>query len=184
MKFSIETAQRDEYSDIRAIIAESYTNQETNTDGDEVDMVDRLRSYSDYQSEFEVVAKSHDHQVIGHALMIPVTIRSLHHHHRIVSIVEVSVPKQYRDKGVGQALVYELENRAQLAGYPAVSAIDNTDFFYELGYVAAENFNIFSTMPVAVNANLIKPLTDGGLFKRSGKIYYPEEFYGVRRSES
>ncbi len=28
-----------------------------------------------------------------------------------------------------------------------------------------------------MNANLIKPLTDGSLFNKGGKIYYPEEFF-------
>ncbi len=183
MKFSVETIQRKEYASARGIIAASYTNKEPNSDGDEVDMVDRLRLYKDYRSDFEVVAKDTDHHIIGHALMVPVTIRSTQHTHRIVSIVEVSVPADMRSNGIGQALVYELENRAHLAGYPAVSAVDATEFFYDLGYVAAENFNIFSTLPVDINANLIKPLSDGSLFNKSGKIYYPEEFFGVRESE-
>ncbi len=131
-------------------------------------MVDRLRFYDDFHENFEVVAKDH-HEIIGHALMIPVTIRSVNHRHKIVSIVEVAVPEKYRHQGVGQGLIYELESRAQLAGFEAVSAVDNTDFFYELGYVAAENFNIFSTMPVDISANLIKPLADGSCLTRAVK---------------
>lgn len=71
MKFSVETIDRKDYAAVRGIIADSYKNDGPNTDGDEVDMVDRLRSGEGYQSQFEVVAKDDNHQVIGHALMVP-----------------------------------------------------------------------------------------------------------------
>lgn len=44
MKFSVETIDRKDYAAVRGIIADSYKNDGPNTDGDEVDMVDRLRS--------------------------------------------------------------------------------------------------------------------------------------------
>lgn len=182
MNFSIETIESKDFPAVRGIIADSYKNDEPNTDGDEVDMIDRLRSYDQYNSDFEVVAKDHDHKVLGHSLMVPVRLRSQKRSLKIASIVEISVLQDYQNQGIGHALVKELETRAQLAGYPTVAAIDNTDFFYENNYVASENFNIYSTLPVDLGANLIKPLFDGSLFNRSGKIYYPEEFFGVRSS--
>ncbi|WP_243674114.1 GNAT family N-acetyltransferase [Lentilactobacillus kisonensis] len=143
MKFSVETINRNDYAAIRGIIADSYKNDAPNTDGDEVDMVDRLRSYTKYQSNFEIVAKGSDHRIVGHALMIPVQVSSSRHSFDVASIVEISVGSHYQNQGIGQAMVSELENRAQLAGYPAVSAIDNSDFFYKNNYVAADNFDIF-----------------------------------------
>lgn len=180
MKFSVETIDRKDYAAVRGIIADSYKNDGPNTDGDEVDMVDRLRSGEGYQSQFEVVAKDDNHQVIGHALMVPATVRSATHKFPIVSIVEIGVLSKYRNHGVGQEMVIELETRARLADYRAVSAIDNSDFFFKNNYVPADNFDILPTVNVDFNANLIKPLFDGALFQKGGKIYYPEEFFGVR----
>ncbi len=74
-------------------------------------MVDRLRSGEGYQSQFEVVAKDDNHQVIGHALMVPATVRSATHKFPIVSIVEIGVLSKYRNHGVGQEMVIELETR-------------------------------------------------------------------------
>lgn len=184
MKFAVETIRPDDYVAVRGIIADSYKNDMPNTDGDEVDMVDRLRSYSEYRDNFEVVAKDQDHQVIGHALMIPIQVSSPWHSFDIVSIVEISVGSDYQDQGIGQAMVTELETRAQLAGYPAVSAIDNSDFFFKNNYVPADNFDIYSSLSVDLNANMIKPLFDGSLFNKGGKVYYPEEFFGVRNTEA
>ena len=96
MKFSVETIDRKDYAAVRGIIADSYKNDGPNTDGDEVDMVDRLRSGEGYQSQFEVVAKDDNHQVIGHALMVPATVRSATHKFPIVSIVEIGVLSKYR----------------------------------------------------------------------------------------
>ncbi len=162
------------------VSSQTVKNDGPNTDGDEVDMVDRLRSGEGYQSQFEVVAKDDNHQVIGHALMVPATVRSATHKFPIVSIVEIGVLSKYRNHGVGQEMVIELETRARLAGYRAVSAIDNSDFFFKNNYVPADNFDILPTVNVDFNANLIKPLFDGALFQKGGKIYYPEEFFGVR----
>lgn len=111
MKFSVETIDRKDYAAVRGIIADSYKNDGPNTDGDEVDMVDRLRSGEGYQSQFEVVAKDDNHQVIGHALMVPATVRSATHKFPIVSIVEIGVLSKYRNHGVGQEMVIELETR-------------------------------------------------------------------------
>lgn len=183
MKFSVETIRQADYVPVNGVIADSYRNDAPNTDGDEVDMVNRLRSYSKYQPNFEVVAKDRQHQIVGHALMIPVTVRSPWHSFDVVSIVEISVGRDHQNQGIGQAMVTELETRAQLAGYLAVSAIDNSDFFFKNNYVPADNFDIFSTLSVDLNANMIKPLTDGSLFNKGGKIYYPEEFFGVRNTE-
>ncbi|MGF2385547.1 GNAT family N-acetyltransferase [Lentilactobacillus otakiensis] len=180
MKFSVETIDRKDYAAVRGIIADSYKNDGPNTDGDEVDMVDRLRSSDGYNEQFEVVAKDSDHRVIGHALMVPATVRSATVKFPIVSIVEIGVLHGYRNDGVGQEMVIELETRARLAGYHAVSAIDNSDFFFKNNYVPADNFNILPTVNVDFNANLIKPLFDGALFHKGGKIYYPEEYFGVR----
>ncbi|GAD16351.1 N-acetyltransferase [Lentilactobacillus otakiensis] len=180
MKFSVETIDRKDYAAVRGIIADSYKNDGPNTDGDEVDMVDRLRSSDGYNEQFEVVAKDSDHRVIGHALMVPATVRSATVKFPIVSIVEIGVLQGYRNDGVGQEMVIELETRARLAGYHAVSAIDNSDFFFKNNYVPADNFNILPTVNVDFNANLIKPLFDGALFHKGGKIYYPEEYFGVR----
>ncbi len=111
MKFSVETIDRKDYAAVRGIIADSYKNDGPNTNGDEVDMVDRLRSGEGYQSQFEVVAKDDNHQVIGHALMVPATVRSATHKFPIVSIVEIGVLSKYRNHGVGQEMVIELETR-------------------------------------------------------------------------
>ncbi|MCT2882072.1 GNAT family N-acetyltransferase [Lentilactobacillus buchneri] len=180
MKFSVETIDRKDYAAVRGIIADSYQNDGLNTDGDEVDMVDRLRDSESYHDQFEVVAKDHDHRVVGHALMVPAEVRSATGKFPIVSIVEIGVLHGYRNDGIGQEMVIELETRARLAGYHAVSAIDHSDFFFKNNYVPADNFNILPTVAVDFNDNLIKPLFDGALYQKGGKIYYPEEFFGIR----
>jgi predicted N-acetyltransferase YhbS len=180
VEFSVETIDRKDYAAVRTIIADSYENDGPNTDGDEIDMIDRLRESSGYNEKFEVVAKDRNGEIVGHVLMVPATVRSATVKFPIVSIVEIGVLHEDQNDGIGQEMVIELETRARLAGYRAVSAVDNSDFFFRNNYVPADNFNILPTVNVDFNANLIKPLFDGALYNKGGKIYYPEEYFGVR----
>ncbi|WP_172188413.1 GNAT family N-acetyltransferase [Lentilactobacillus kribbianus] len=180
MKFSIRVIHPNDYAAVHELVALSYGQNDQATD--RVATIERLRQWSDYNPRFEIVAEEvNTGRVIGHSQMVPVTVKGLTNQpFKLVSIISVSVLPEFQHHAIGQGLIKELESRAQLAGYPAVSAIDKGDFFYNDGYVAGENFNIQSTMPIDTYDNLIKPLFDGALFKKAGKIYYPDEFFGVK----
>ncbi len=182
MKSYVETVDPSDYAAIDKLIKESYASGDVNTDGDEADMVKRLREYSGYRDEYELVVKDSKGDLVGHALMIPVTVKGPKVKYSILSIVELSVEKNSRGKGYAQMLVSELQARASLAGYPAIDVLDGSDFFADRGYVSSQNFDIYSTLPVKMENNLIKPLQNGSLFGKGGKIYYPEEFFGTQRS--
>ncbi|AQW20833.1 N-acetyltransferase [Lentilactobacillus curieae] len=183
MQYTIETATPGDYPAIDKVIARSYSKGDENRDGDEVSMVHRLRGFSKYRSDFEVVVKTTDGEILGHAMMIEVVIGDNSKELPITSIVELSVDPDYQRQGIGQQILLEIEARARLAGYRAMSAVDFSNFFTENGYIFADNFNVHSTLSIDLNANLMKLLYDGALYNRGGKVYYPEEFFGVRHLE-
>ncbi|WP_283679430.1 GNAT family N-acetyltransferase [Lentilactobacillus sp. Marseille-Q4993] len=182
MQFTVETIVPNEYSVVDEVVANSYSKSDENYDGDEVDMVHRIRQSSKYRDDFEVVAKDENGQILGHALMIEVIVGSNAKPFKIASIIELSVRKDFRKQGIGQRILAELEVRARMANYPAVNAVDFSNFFIENGYIFAEDFNLHATMAIKMKRNFIKLLQDGGLYNRGGKIYYPAEFYGVRKA--
>ena len=163
-----------DYADVDKLVKASYQNS-----SDRAATINRLRQWENYNPQFELVAESTDDgHVIGHSLMIPVVVKGTNEY-PITSVVSISVAPEFQHHSVGQSILHELESRAQLAGYPAVNAIDSGDFFFNSGYVAGDNFNLLSTMPVDVYSNLIKQLRDGSLYHKGGKIYYPDEYFGV-----
>lgn len=178
MKFSIRTIVPTDFEVVNNLVTASYPKGASRAA-----MIERLHQWDNYNPQFEVVAQSSDNgQVIGHSLMIPVQVSGMGNDYQIVSVISISVDPAYQHHAVGQGILHELESRAQLAGYPAVSAIDSGDFFFNSGYVAGENFNLLSTMPVDIYSNLVKQLRDGSLYNKGGKIYYPDEYFGIDHS--
>ncbi|GAY72116.1 GNAT family N-acetyltransferase [Lentilactobacillus kosonis] len=183
LQYTIETAVPGDHHRIDEVIAKSYGNGSENHDGDEVAMVNRLRGFSKYRDDFEVVVKTTGGDILGHAMMIEVMVGDNAKPFSIASIVELSVVPEYQGHGIGQQILMEIEARARLAGYRAMSAVDFSEFFTQNGYIFADNFNIHSTLPINLNANLIKLLYDGALYNKGGKVYYPLEFFKERQLE-
>jgi len=183
LQYTIETAVPNDHHKIDEVITKGYGNGSENHDGDEIAMVNRLREYSKYRDDFEIVVKTTSGDILGHAMMIEVTVGDNTKPFGITSIVELSVVPEYQGQGIGQQVLMEMESRARLAGYGAMSAVDFSDFFTENGYIFADNFNIHSTLPINLNANLIKLLRDGALYNKGGKVYYPLEFFKERQLE-
>nr|WP_256527582.1 GNAT family N-acetyltransferase [Levilactobacillus brevis] len=91
--------------------------------------------------------------------------------------LEVVAP-DWQGQGVGSELLSELETRARMAGFAAVSVVGDMTYYGGRGYVMAEDFAIHNSLPVPMGSHLIKPLTAGALAHVGGMLEYPAPFLG------
>lgn len=176
MSLSFETIQPSDFKQVDQLVSAAFEPVEE-SDGSEVALIHQLRSTYDYQASLEVVAKPTIDTVVGHGLLTPVTVRGDLHKTMILALAPLAVAPDWQGKGVGGKLLSELETRARLAGFPAISIVGDMNYYGQHGYVMAEDFTIHNSLPVPMGNNLIKPLTAGALLHVGGMIEYPSAFY-------
>lgn len=177
MSLSFETIQPTDYQQVDQLVQAAFEPVE-DSQGNEVDLIHQLRKTYDYQASLEVVAKPSIDTVVGHGLLSPVTIRGNRHTTTIVALAPLAVTPDWQDQGVGSELLSELETRARMAGFAAVSVVGDMTYYGGRGYVMAEDFAIHNSLPVPMGSHLIKPLTAGALAHVGGMLEYPTPFQG------
>lgn len=175
MKLSFETIQPTDFDQIDQLVADAFA-PVPQSQGQEVGFLHQLRTTFDYQPTFEMVAKPSIDQVVGHGILTPVTVRGTQHTTTILALAPLAVKPTWQGNGVGSQLLSELEVRARLAGYPAVSVVGDPNYYGQRGYVMAEEFSIHNPRLVPMGNHLIKPLNAGALAHVGGMLEYPAPF--------
>ena len=175
MKLSFETIQPTDFDQVDQLVTAAFA-PVTASQGREVDFLHQLRSTYDYQPSFEMVAKPHEDRVVAHGMLTPVTVRGNRHTTKLLALAPLAVHPDWQSNGVGSQLLSELEVRARLAGYPAISVVGDATYYGRRGYVMAEEFSIHNSRMVPMGSHLVKPLTAGALAHVGGMLEYPAAF--------
>lgn len=174
LNLSFETIQPTDFEQVDQLVRDAFEPVEEST-GAEVTLIHDLRSSYDYQPSFEMVVRDGG-TIVGHGLLTPVTVRGTQHTTTILALAPMAVAPDHQRQGIGEQLMRELESRAQLAGYPAISAVGDSTYYGRHGYVMAEDFAIHNSLPVPMGNHLIKTLRPGALAHVGGMLEYPAAF--------
>ncbi|MDT6981431.1 N-acetyltransferase [Levilactobacillus zymae] len=175
MKLSFETIQPTDFDQVDQIVTDAFA-PVAESHGREVAFLHQLRNTYEYQPSFEMVAKPDTDSVVGHGILTPVTVRGNRHTTKILALAPLAVHPDWQAQGVGSRLLSELEVRARLEGYPAISVVGDSNYYGQRGYVMAEEFSIHNSRMVPMGNHLIKPLTPGALAHVGGMLEYPSAF--------
>ena len=178
MTLSFETIQPTDYHLVDDLVTTAFASV-AESRGREVPLIHQLRTTYDYQPSLEMVVKPGHGQVIGHGLLTPVTIRGDRHTTSVLALAPLAVHPDYQGQGIGSQLMEELESRAQLAGYPAISVVGDSRYYGRHGFVMAEDFAIHNSLPVPMGNHLIKALRPGALAHVGGMLEYPAAFQEI-----
>ena len=167
----IEPIQSQYLSESCQVITEAFAHAE-HTDGDEADLVLRLRESKDYHPEYDAIALNDDGQVIGYAMMSQALIGKT----PIFVLAPLAVLPDDQNQGVGSALITYLEVTAGEDMRRAISVLGDPAYYGRFGYRLAADFNITPPAGIPAEYFLIKPLFDGALANVSGELQYAPEF--------
>lgn len=101
-----------------------------------------LRRLPHYNHDFEMIARTDEDEIVGHILLMEETLQSEDAITHPMMIKSLSVKEDYRDFGIGNALVEAAESRAKEAGYNEIIVEGEPDYFQSLGFVPLSDFNI------------------------------------------
>ena len=170
----IKTINLENYNEVTELIRESFSQSEHGY-GNEAELVDKIRNEEGYIKDLEIVAFE-DGKIVGHGLLSEVEIVSDSQKFKGLVLAPLDVLTTHQGKGIGAAVLLELEKRAKILDYPFISILGHETYYPKFGYVPASQYQIKAPFEVPDKNFMIKELTDGGLEGKSGVIHYSEAF--------
>lgn len=141
-------------------------------DGDEQDLVNRLRKSEAFIPELSLVAEC-DGKIIGHILFTKMKIGG----QPSLALAPVAVLPEYQNQGIGGKLIMEGHRLARELGYGPVIVVGHPAYYPRFGYKPASRWNITAPFEVPDEAFMALELLEGGLKDVSGEIEYVKEFF-------
>jgi predicted N-acetyltransferase YhbS len=141
-------------------------------DGDEPELVVRLRKSEAFIPELSLVAESAG-EILGHILFTKMKIGS----HPSLALAPVAVLPAYHDMGIGGRLIQEGHRLAKNLGYASVIVVGHAAYYPRFGYRRASQWKITAPFDIPDEAFMAIELVPGALDGVSGMIEYASEFF-------
>ena len=170
----IEPVMPTEYPATQEVVRRAFLGAD-HTDGDEYQLIARLRAESEYHPEFDVVAKLSDGTIVGHAMLSPIVIGT-EQHSRALALAPLAVAPQYQRQGIGGQRMRYLEKAAAASGWTAISVLGDPNYYGRFGYVPASEFGVHASFAVPAEYYMLKELEPGALAGVRGTVQYQQAF--------
>lgn len=143
---------------------------------DEQDLVVKLRQAPEYNYELEVVAKNDDGDVVGHIMLTEIKIVDCNDKYTALALAPLSVLPDYRNKGLGKALIQAVEERAKSQDYTTIIVLGDPEYYGKFGYEEAKDYNIKCPFDVPSKYFMVKFLWDQLIEQPQGEVIYSDAF--------
>lgn len=165
----IRREREDEFDEIYDLVRAAFQTAKV-SDGKEQEFVNKLRASGNYIPELALVAEE-DGMLIGHVMLTKTYITSEDGKHEALLLAPISVVLDYRNKGIGTALIHESFRLARTMGYGAVFLVGDPAYYHRFGFRSTVDFGIRDTHGIP-DANVMAcELTENALSGIRGTIY-------------
>lgn len=159
LTYNIRPSLETDYSGIYSLIKTAFETAKVK-DGDEQDFATNLRNSSGYIPELDFVAEK-DCMLIGHIMFTKRYVAKANGlQEEMLLVAPLSVLLEYRNKGVGSALMKEGLKRAKELGYKAAFLAGDPGYYSRFGYKQSAAYGIVNANGIPhefVMVYLIKP---------------------------
>jgi predicted N-acetyltransferase YhbS len=172
MDLLVRQEQEKDHEAVYQVVKTAFETMEL-ADGDEQDLVNRLRKGEAFIPELSLVAEC-DGKIIGHILFTKMKIGA----HPSLALAPVAVLTEYQNQGVGGKLIVAGHRIARELGHDSVILVGHPAYYPRFGYKLASKWGIKAPFDVPDEAFMALELVEGGLTGVSGMIEYAPEFFG------
>ncbi len=116
-------------------------------EGNEQDVVEKLRKSRNYVAELALVAKI-DGEIVGYAMATKTPLCLPHTTKTVLNVGPVAVALPHRRQKIGSLLVQELLRRATQMDFESAFLAGNPNFYKHFGFVPTFTFGISCNVPV------------------------------------
>ena len=136
----IRQEKKEEFREIYDLVKLAFETAHV-SDGKEQDFVNQLRAEGNYIPRLALVAEE-DGQLIGHIMLTRTWVKEGAKKHTVLLLAPLSVKLEYRNRGVGGALIRESFRVAKDMGYKAVFLVGAPAYYHRFGFQSAASFGI------------------------------------------
>ncbi|WP_289858729.1 N-acetyltransferase [uncultured Muribaculum sp.] len=155
--FSIRQECESEFSEIRSVVELAFLSA-GHSDGDEHNLVDRIRKTNEYIPELALVAVC-EGKVIGHIMLSKIMVGNS----EAVALAPLSVHPDFQKIGVGKLLIESAHGRARELGYKCCVVLGSPEYYSKSGYVEALKFNIYAPFDVPDKYYMVFPFVESDI---------------------
>lgn len=166
---TIRKEQKEDYEEITKLVKNSFSSAE-HTDGDEHNLVQRLRTSNDYIPEITLVAVV-DNKIVGYIMFSHILIGSS----RAIALAPLAVLPEYQRQGIGKSLIKEAHKIASQSGFEVSVVLGSPYYYSKFGYEPAIRYNIYAPFDVPDEYFMIAKLQDSCVVP-SGSVHYSNAF--------
>lgn len=159
-----------DYPQVYRLVQEAFAAAE-HTDGDEQNLVVRLRSSAAFVPALSLVAEE-DGLVVGYLLFTEIGLGGL----QALAAAPLAVLPAHQGRGIGMALLAEGHRIARDLGYVFSVLLGHPDYYPRAGYLPASRFGISCPMEVPEECFMALNLQGGDLRAEATVVYAPEFF--------
>ncbi len=151
----IRQEEKKDFSEIYEMVTSSFKTAE-HSDGNEQDLVVKIRENDEYIKELSLVAVI-DNKIVGHIMFTKVKLGD-----RIeLALAPLSIDPDHQRQGIGMALMNEGHKIAKDLGYEFSIVLGSDKYYPKVGYKQASEFGI--SAPFDVPSNYFMALNLKGL---------------------
>lgn len=159
-----------DYETVFDVVKNAFEKAE-HTDGDEHNLVGRLRKSESFIPELSLVAEI-DGEIVAQIMFTKIKVADTVQ----VSLAPVSVLPSFQGKGLGAALIKEGHKIATALGYEFSILLGHPTYYPKFGYVPASSFGITAPFEVPDEAFMAINLK-GEKSMLNGVVEYAKEFF-------
>lgn len=169
MEINIRQETPADYDAVYRLVKEAFATAD-HSDGDEQDLVVRLRKSEAFIPELSLVAEA-DGVLAGYILLTKIGVGE----ETELAAAPLAVAPAFQRKGVGSALIREVERAARELGYRYIVILGSPAYYGRFGYRPAVEYGIRPPFPVEPEYFMARLLLPGAE-KLDGTVRYAPEF--------
>jgi predicted N-acetyltransferase YhbS len=167
---NIRQERPEDYSQIYDLVKRAFETAQV-SNGDEQNLVDRLRASDNYIPELALVAEQ-DGELIGHILITRKTIAGAEVQYPTLYVAPLSVALEHRKQGVGSRLMEESLRAARALGHTSVILVGDPAYYHRFGFRTAAEFGLRNPQGIPDEYVMACELCPGALDAISGDVAF------------
>lgn len=165
---NIRQEQEKDYKEIYEVVKESFESA-LQSDGDEQNLVTRLRQSKGYIPQLSLVAEI-DNKIVGHIMITETKVGETTQ----LTLAPLAILPKYQNQGIGSSLIKEAHRIAKHLEYDFIILVGHDTYYPRFGYRRASEFDIRSPFEIADEVFMAYPLH--GDKQLHATIEYAKEF--------
>jgi len=169
MDIQIRQERQEDHPQIRDLVRDAFA-LARHSDGDEHNLIEKLRLSPEYIPELSLVAVSGD-IVLGYIMFSKISVGQSD----AVALAPLAVRPDRQRKGIGKLLVAAGHEQARRMGYPCSVVLGDPLYYSGFGYVKASDYGIIAPFDVPDEYYMVSDIGNTGDIPK-GTVRYSDAF--------